>query len=108
LYGSRGLEFEPGSKWSYSNYGFILLGAVIEKVSGLSYYEYVRKHVFEPAGMHATDSLPEVDSVAKRSVGYMRKNSAWVNNADTLPWIFLETASPQPRTMPPWVMPELR
>ena len=86
LYGSRGLEFEPGSKWSYSNYGFILLGAVIEKVSGLSYYEYVRKHVFEPAGMHATDSLPEVDIVAKRSVGYMRKNSAWVNNADTLPW----------------------
>ena len=77
-------------------------------MSGFSYYEYVRKHVFEPAGMHATDSLPEVDSVAKRSVGYMRKNSAWVNNADTLPWIFLETASPQPRTMPPWVMPELR
>jgi CubicO group peptidase (beta-lactamase class C family) len=86
LYGSRGLEFEPGSKWSYSNYGFILLGAVIEKVSGVPYYEYVRKHVFEPAGMHTTDSLPETDNVAKRSVGYMRRNGGWVNNADTLPW----------------------
>jgi D-alanyl-D-alanine carboxypeptidase len=86
LFGSRGLEFEPGSKWVYSNYGFILLGIVIEKVSGVSYYEYVRKHVFEPAGMRATDSLPETDAVAKRSVGYIRKNGAWVSNADTLPW----------------------
>jgi len=86
LFGSRGLEFEPGSKWSYSNYGFILLGVVIEKVSGVSYYEYVRKHIFDPAGMHATDSLPETDSVPNRSVGYMRKNGAWEPNTDTLPW----------------------
>jgi D-alanyl-D-alanine carboxypeptidase len=86
LYGSRGLEFEPGSKWSYSNYGFILLGVVIERVSGVSYYDYVRKHIFEPAGMHATDSLLETDSVPNRSVGYMRRNGAWVPNTDTLPW----------------------
>jgi D-alanyl-D-alanine carboxypeptidase len=86
LFGARGLEFEPGSKWSYSNYGFVLLGAVIEKASGVSYYDYVRKHIFEPAGMHATDSAPETDTVAKRSVGYMRKDGAWASNADTLPW----------------------
>lgn len=86
LYGPRGLEFEPGSKWAYSNYGFLLLGFIVEKVSGISYYEYVRKHIFVPAGMRSTDSAPEVDKVAKRSVGYMRKNGAWVNNADTLPW----------------------
>ncbi len=41
LYGSRGLAFEPGKQWDYSNYGFILLGAIIEKVSGHSYYDYV-------------------------------------------------------------------
>ena len=41
LYGKRGLEFKPGSRWAYSNYGFILLGVVIEKVSGQSYYDYV-------------------------------------------------------------------
>jgi D-alanyl-D-alanine carboxypeptidase len=86
LYGSRGLEFEPGSKWSYSNYGFLLLGAVVERVSGMMYYEYVRRHIFEPAGMRNTDSLPETDNVTKRSIGYMRKNGFQVNNADTLPW----------------------
>jgi CubicO group peptidase (beta-lactamase class C family) len=86
LYGSRPLEFEPGAKWAYSNYGFLLLGAVIEKVSGQSYYDYVRKHIFEPAGMNATDSLPESESVAKRSTGYMRRGGNWVTNADTLPW----------------------
>ena len=43
LYGTRGLEFQPGSDWSYSNYGFILLGRVIEKVTGQSYYDYVQR-----------------------------------------------------------------
>jgi D-alanyl-D-alanine carboxypeptidase len=45
-YGNRGLEFEPGSRWAYSGYGFLLLGAVIEKVTGHSYYRYVRAHVY--------------------------------------------------------------
>ena len=56
LYGSRGLAFTPGSKWDYSNYGFILLGLVIEKISGKSYYDYVREHVYAPAGMTSTGS----------------------------------------------------
>ena len=86
LYGARGLDFEPGSKWSYSNYGFLLLGVIVEKVSGMSYYDYVRGHIYEPAGMRSTDSLPETEKVAERSVGYMRRNQTWVNNADTLPW----------------------
>jgi hypothetical protein len=50
LYGKRGLEFEPGSRWAYSNYGFILLGAVIERVTGHSYYDYVHAHIYAPAG----------------------------------------------------------
>lgn len=86
LYGSRDLEFEPGSKWSYSNYGFLLLGVVVEKVSGMSYYDYVRKNIFEEAGMTRTDSLPEVDKISARSTGYMKKDGAWVNNSETLPW----------------------
>ncbi len=72
LYGQRGPKFEPGSKSEYSNYGFLLLGVLIEKVSGQSYYEYVRENIFRPAGMTGTDSLPEQDSVAKRSAGYMK------------------------------------
>ena len=50
-YGKRGLEFEPGSGWAYSSYGFLLLGVVIEKVTGQSYYDYVQQHVYAPAGM---------------------------------------------------------
>jgi CubicO group peptidase (beta-lactamase class C family) len=63
------------------------LGEIIEKVSGESYYDYVREHVFKPAGMASTDSLPESEAVAGRSVGYMRPdNSGWKPNTDTLPW----------------------
>jgi D-alanyl-D-alanine carboxypeptidase len=88
LYGSRGLSFEPGDHFEYSNYGFILLGALIERVSGMSYYDYVRDHVFRPAGMTSTGSLPESVDVPNRTVGYMRTapDGPWVPNTDTLPW----------------------
>jgi D-alanyl-D-alanine carboxypeptidase len=87
LYEKRGLEFEPGTRWEYSNYGFLMLGAVIEKVSGQTYYDYVREHVFKPAGMNSTDSLPENESVPDRSVGYMKDGpSPWKPNTDTLPY----------------------
>ena len=50
----------------------VLLGAVIEKVSGQSYYDYVRQHIYPPAGMTATGSEPENQAVPGRAVGYMR------------------------------------
>ncbi len=86
LYGARALTHEPGAEHRYSNYGYVLLGALIEKVSGMSYYEYVRSKVFQPAGMESTDSLPEADEVPNRAIGYMRRDGAWLSNADTLPW----------------------
>jgi CubicO group peptidase (beta-lactamase class C family) len=86
LYGARGLQFEPGSRWVYSNYGFLLLGVLIERITGQSYYDYVREHVFKPAGMKSTDSLPEEQVVKKRATGYMRRENAWKPNTDTLPW----------------------
>ncbi len=86
LYGTRGLQFEPGSRWAYSNYGFLLLGVLIERVSGQSYYDYVREHVFKPAGMKATDSLPEEQVVKNRATGYARRAGGWEPNTDTLPW----------------------
>jgi CubicO group peptidase (beta-lactamase class C family) len=85
LYGQRPPEFEPGARFDYSNYGFILLGVLVEKVSGASYYDYVREHVFKPAGMTRTDSLSEEESVEGRSVGYRYKNDQWQPNNDTLP-----------------------
>jgi len=50
LYGQRDVAFAPGTRWAYSNYGMLLLGVVIERVSGQSYYDYVDEHVYEPAG----------------------------------------------------------
>lgn len=87
LYGERAGQFEPGSRWQYSNYGFLLLGVLIEKVSGQSYYDYVRDHIFKPAGMTATASDPEDQVVTDRSIGYMRSEAgAWTANTDTLPY----------------------
>ncbi len=86
LYGARAPVHEPGATSRYSNYGFVLLGALIEKVSGMSYYDYVQQKVFTPAGMNATASLPETEHVARRSTGYMKKDGKWLLNTDTLPW----------------------
>jgi CubicO group peptidase (beta-lactamase class C family) len=88
LYGKRALEFEPGSQWAYSNYGFILLGAVIERVTGLSYYDYVQAHIYAPARMTGSGSLPEDQPVPDRSIGYTKPPgaTAFVPNTDTLPY----------------------
>jgi CubicO group peptidase (beta-lactamase class C family) len=87
LYGARAPKFEPGTKWEYSNYGFILLGAIVEKVSGESYYDYVHEHIFVPAGMTSTASDPEDKSVSDRSVGYTKMDSPELKpNTDTLPY----------------------
>jgi D-alanyl-D-alanine carboxypeptidase len=96
LYGARDLEFEPGSRWAYSNYGFTLLGVVIERVTGGSYYDYVQKHIYEPAGMTGTGSQPEAEHVPDRAAGYTRIGGGplssrivtppWSSNAHTLPY----------------------
>jgi CubicO group peptidase (beta-lactamase class C family) len=88
LYGKRGPAFEPGSRWAYSNYGMLLLGVVIERVTGQSYYDYVAEHIYKPAGMARSGSAPEDEMVAGRSVGYMRQQGGggWVSNTDTLPY----------------------
>lgn len=88
-YGKRvGLEFQPGSRWAYTNYGFLLLGLVIEKVTGQSYYDYVQQHIYAPAGMTRSGSLPENHAVPDLAIGYARPEiaAAWVPNTDKLPY----------------------
>jgi CubicO group peptidase (beta-lactamase class C family) len=85
-HGTRGLAFEPGTKVDYSNYGFVLLGAIIENVTGQDYYEVLDKKVFAPAGMASTGAEPESASVPGRAVAYRRQGDAWVDAAATLPW----------------------
>lgn len=55
LFVDEPLSFEPGERMQYSNAGYILLGAIIEKVSGENYFDYVRSHIFKPSGMTNTD-----------------------------------------------------
>ncbi len=87
LYGTRGPQFAPGAQHVYSNYGFMLLGALIERVGGKSYDDHVAARVLAPAGMTATGTAPEDSLVPGRSVGYMRQASgALVSNAPTLPY----------------------
>ena len=77
LFGSRAPDFEPGTKDSYSNYGYILLGRIIEKVSGESYYDFVAQHVFAPAGMNDTASAPEDEFVPRRVIAYTWEGNRW-------------------------------
>ncbi len=80
----------PGRESSYSNIGFHLLGAVIEKASGQEYDNYVRAHIFEPAGMTKTgfDELDELDSGTAR--GYVKRledgKISWQSNASKCNW----------------------
>jgi CubicO group peptidase (beta-lactamase class C family) len=68
-------EFEPGARWSYSNSGFLLLGALIEKASGQSYFDYVREHIYKPAGMTSSDCYELDRDPPNLAVGYTRQGS---------------------------------
>ena len=58
------LEFAPGSQWSYSSSNYVLLGAIIERVSGMSFADYVQAHIFTPLGMTHTSYELNDDSAA--------------------------------------------
>jgi CubicO group peptidase (beta-lactamase class C family) len=71
LFADEPLAFEPGSKWQYSNSGFVVLGLIIEKLSGQSYFNYVKEHIFKPAGMVNSDSYEKDKDVPNLAIGYM-------------------------------------
>lgn len=66
----RPLDFVPGSRWSYSNAGYILLGAVIEKVTGLRWYEAVEKQLLDPLRLSATRYGAAGPLISRRVAGY--------------------------------------
>jgi D-alanyl-D-alanine carboxypeptidase len=70
LFGSRPPVFEPGTKREYSNYGFMILGRVVEVVSGLPYDQYVAANIFAPAGITASGFQPESLKLKSRAVAY--------------------------------------
>jgi CubicO group peptidase (beta-lactamase class C family) len=84
LYGKRPPEFEPGTKWDYSNYGMVVAGAIVERVSGMSYYDYIRKNIYQPAGMIGSDSYWKNKPTPNLAKGYasedgpLHENLAWL------------------------------
>ncbi|MCU7525331.1 MAG: serine hydrolase [Ignavibacteria bacterium] len=73
LFQDQDLYFEPGTNWNYSNSGFTLLGIIIEKVSGMSFSEYLGKNIFTPLGMTNT-FIASSDSVIPGLVPYYKSS----------------------------------
>lgn len=77
------LDFEPGTRWRYSNTGFLLLGVLIHEVSGQFYGDVLKARVFERLGMRSARIISEADIVEGRAAGYRLvdgalKNQEWV------------------------------
>jgi len=75
LFADDPLLFEPGTSERYSNGGYMVLGAIIEAVSGQDYDEYVQNNIFDPAGMTATGSFAMNEPVPGLAMGYTRQGS---------------------------------
>jgi CubicO group peptidase (beta-lactamase class C family) len=78
------LAFAPGTKWSYSNIGYLLLGVLIHRVTGVFYGDFLREKIFDPLGMSTTRIINEADIVPNRAAGYRLvkgelKNQEWVS-----------------------------
>ncbi len=71
LFVDEPLQFEPGSQWAYSNSNFMVLGAIVAAVSGEDYFDYVRAHIYQPAGMINTDAYELDHETPNLATGYM-------------------------------------
>ena len=69
-------DFNPGEKFSYCNSGYVLLGLIIEKVTGENYETYLRKTFFEPLGMKDTGVYPSGSPLPNEALGYSFENGA--------------------------------
>jgi CubicO group peptidase (beta-lactamase class C family) len=78
------LAFPPGTKWSYSNLGYLTLGILIHRVTGTFYGDVLQARIFQPLGMETTRIISEADIIPNRSAGYRMvkgelKNQEWVS-----------------------------
>ena len=83
LFKYKPLDFSPGTKWSYSNSGYILLGVIIEKVTGKSYFQVVRENIFEPLDMRHTGFDFTNLHDANKAIGYSSDFSKPVGIVDS-------------------------
>jgi CubicO group peptidase (beta-lactamase class C family) len=72
-------EFHPGERWNYNNSGYVMLGAIIEKVSGKSYEAFIRENIFVPLGMSHSGYDHSERVIPRRVPGYQKDNDAFIN-----------------------------
>ena len=71
-------KFAPGTSWEYSNSGYVVLGIIVAKVSGMTYPEFLRRRIFLPLKMSHTVAYVEgQNSIENRAYGYSRKEGRW-------------------------------
>src|SRR5436190_2553899 len=73
------LEFQPGEKWNYSNSGYVLLGYLIEKITGDKYEKFVRENIFTPLGMKDSGYDSNSAVISHRAAGYVFRNNVFEN-----------------------------
>jgi CubicO group peptidase (beta-lactamase class C family) len=78
-YASGDLAFEPGSKYSYNNSGYFLLGAIVERLTGKPYEQVLKENVFDPVGMKNTGYDHHNTILAKRASGYSKTAAGYTN-----------------------------
>jgi CubicO group peptidase (beta-lactamase class C family) len=74
------LDFQPGEKFNYSNSGYIVLGAVIEKAGGMPYAQFLQENLFTPLGMKDTGYDSSTVIIPLRASGYARRKGELVND----------------------------
>jgi CubicO group peptidase (beta-lactamase class C family)/uncharacterized protein YneR len=79
LFKDKPMEFSPGERWKYCNSGYILLGAIIEKVSGETYEAFLQKHIFDPLGMNHSYYGSSSRVILRRIPGYSKGGAGFEN-----------------------------
>ncbi len=79
------LEFPAGARWNYSNTGYVLLGIIISRVTGVPYYQFLRQRIFDPVGMPTIRVITEAAVVPHRAHGYIPTAGGWEHAAWVAP-----------------------
>lgn len=85
LFKDAPMMFEPGAKFHYNNAGFIALGLVVEKLSGMAFTDYVEERIFARAGMAASGYFRMDQLPAQTAFGYIEEGTSWRTNQYALP-----------------------
>jgi CubicO group peptidase (beta-lactamase class C family) len=76
---SQPVEFAPGDRWTYSSTGYVLLGIIIHRITGVFYGDFLRDNIFQPLGMRTARVMSAADIVPNRAAGYYFQNDTLRN-----------------------------